>query len=301
LHVVVAETIADAFGFGTVVLNLYRPAHGDFEVVVVHGSEAARAVLLGTTTTPAGWEPLLDPRFDVEDVYFIPAGAFDWSSQREPAFIPELEPIDALDAWQAQDALLVPLRHSDGHLLGVVSLDEPEDGVRPRREDMAVLSGVAAHLAQAVESALVGQERDRLVNELRDAERRYRSLVERLPAIVYRAKLGIRAPWQYVGPQIEAILGYTAREWVANPALWLERIHPDDREEALASEHRTAITGGPLSCEYRMIAKDGRHLWIRDEAVVLEETGGPILQGVLYDITDQKQADAERSALAGTE
>jgi PAS domain S-box-containing protein len=300
LHEVVAATIADAFGFGTVVLNLHRAGHGDFEVVVVHGSEAARAVLLGTTTTPAGWEPLLDPRFDVEDVYFIPAGAFDWSSQNEPAFIPELEPIDDLDAWQPQDALLVPLRHSDGHLLGVLSLDEPDDGLRPRREDLAVLSGVAAHLGQAVESALVGQERDRLVNELRDAERRYRSLVERLPAIVYRAKLGVRAPWLYVGPQIEAILGYTVREWIANPALWLERIHPDDREDALAQEHLTQVSRGPLSCEYRMIARDGRLLRIRDEAVVLEETGGAVLQGVLYDISDQKRP-AEKPALAGTE
>ena len=66
LHEVVAATVADAFGFETVVLNLHRPATYDYEVVVVQGSDAAREVLLGTITTAEGWEPLLDPRFDIE-------------------------------------------------------------------------------------------------------------------------------------------------------------------------------------------------------------------------------------------
>jgi PAS domain S-box-containing protein len=291
LHELVAKTAAEAGRFATAVLNLHRPEHGDFEVVVVHGSEAARAVLLGTTTTPAGWEPLLDPRFDIEDVYFVPAGAFDWSSDHEPAFIPDLDPIDDLNAWQPQDALLVPLRHSDGHLLGVLSLDEPVDGLRPPREVLAMLSGVASHLAQAVESAEAARQKDRLVAELRDAEGRYRSLVERLPAIVYRAELGIRAPWSYVSPQVETILGFTAREWIANPALWLDSIHPDDRDVAIAAEQLTQRTGHPLNCEYRMFSKDGRVVLIRDEAVLLEETGGPILQGVMYDISDGQATD----------
>jgi PAS domain S-box-containing protein len=291
LHEMVAKTVAAAFGFGTVVLNLHRPAHGDYEVVVVFGSEAASAVLLGTTTTAAGWEPLLDARFEIEDVYFVPAGAFDWSTQQEPTFIPELEPLDEPDAWQPQDALLVPLRHSDGHLLGVLSLDEPADGLRPRRDDLAVLSGVAAHLAQAVESAEVGRQKDRLVEELRDAERRYRSLVERLPAIVYRARLAVRAPWLYISPQVEAILGFSVREWIADPGLWFEQMHPDDRDQAIAAEQHTKLTGAPLNSEYRLIAKNGRVVWIHDDAVVLEESGGPILHGVMYDITERKQSE----------
>jgi PAS domain S-box-containing protein len=129
------------------------------------------------------------------------------------------------------------------------------------------------------------------VAELRDAERRYRSLVEQLPAIVYRARLGVRAPWSYVSPQVETILGFTAREWIANPALWLDSIHPDDRDAAIAAEQLTQRTGQPLNCEYRMIAKRGRVVWIRDEAVLLEETGGPILQGVMYDVSDGKPTD----------
>jgi PAS domain S-box-containing protein len=290
LHEVVAATVADVFGFGTVVLNLHRPGSATFEVVIVQGSVAAREALLGAITTAEGWEPLLDPRFDVEGAYFVPAGAFDWTIHTEPSFVPELRVLDHDDAWRPDDALFVPLRHSDGHLLGVLSLDEPVDGLRPASADLAVLSGVAAHLAQAVESAEANQTKERLLEEIRDGERRYRSLVERLPAIVYRARLGVQEPWRYIGPQVETILGFTQSEWLAEPAMWISRMHPEDREEAFAQEQQTQLTGDPLSSEYRMLAKDGRIVWIRDEAVVLQQADGALLQGVMYDITEEKQA-----------
>ncbi len=288
LHEIVAATVAEAFEFETVVLNLARPDHGDFEVVVVQGSEEARTALLGTTNTAENWEPLLDPRFDIEGAYFVPAGAFDWTIHTEPSFVPELRPLDHHDAWRPDDALFVPLRHSDGHLLGVLSLDQPTSGMRPSAGDLAVLAGVAAHLAQAVEAAAAAHATERLVDELRDAEQRYRSLVERLPAIVYRAPLGTDEPWLYIAPQLHAILGFTPSEWLAKPGLWLEQMHPHDRAQALADEDRARTTGAPLVSEYRMTAKDGRVVWIRDEAVVLEEAEGPVLQGVMYDITDRK-------------
>jgi PAS domain S-box-containing protein len=291
LHEIVAATIAEAFGFSTVALNLARPEHGDFEVVVVQGSAVARAALLGTASTAESWESLLDPRFDIEGCYFVPAGAFDWTIHTEPSFVPELRALDHHDAWRPDDALFVALRHSDGHLLGVLSLDEPTTGMRPSEVDLAVLAGVAAHLAQAVEAAAAAQATERLLAELRDAEGRYRSLVERLPAIVYRARLGPGEPWLYVAPQLQNILGFTAAEWLENPGVWLSHMHPDDRERALADEERTRVTREPLLSEYRMFAKDGRTVWIRDEAVVLEEAEGPVLQGVMYDVTDRKRTE----------
>jgi PAS domain S-box-containing protein len=299
LHEVVAATVADAFAFDTVVLNLYRPGSYDYKVVVVQGSKAARDALLGTITTAQGWEPLLDPRFEIEGAYFVPAGAFDWTIHTEPSFVPELRPLDHHDAWRPDDALFVPLRHSDGHLLGVLSLDEPTDGLRPSPEDLAVLVGVAAHLGLAVESAGAQEATERLVEELRDAEQRYRSLVERLPAIVYRARLGVHEPWRYVAPQLEAILGFSQAEWLGDPSLWIKRMHPEDRDGALAHEEQTRLSGDPLLSEYRIFAKDGRVVWIRDEAVVLREADGPILQGVMYDISDQKHAEEAIRRLAG--
>lgn len=290
LHEVVAATVAEAFGYGTIVLNLRRPGSSSYEVVVVQGSHAARKALLGGVTSADGWAPLLDARFDIEGAYFVPAGAFDWTIHTEPSFVPELRMLDHQDAWRPEDALFVPLRASDGHLLGVLSLDEPLDGLRPLPADLAVLSGVAAHLSQAVESAEANHTKEQLLTEIRDAEQRYRSLVEQLPVIVYRARLAVREPWHYISPQVQKILGFTQSEWLADPALWIEQIHPDDRALALGEEERTKRTGEPLRSEYRMYAKDGRLLRIRDEAVVLSESDGPVLQGVMYELGDRDSA-----------
>ena len=292
LRIAVAETVADAFGFRTVAVNLYRPASEDFEVVTVHGSTDAAAALLGTTTDVATWSALLAPGFEVAGAYFIPSGAIDWSREDQTSFVPSLEPLPASDAWQPEDALFVPLRHSDGHLLGVLSVDEPTSGMRPGESELAVLVSLAAHLAQALETAEANRARERLLEQVRVGERRYRSLVERLPAVVYRAEFGSAGRWDYVGPQVESVLGFTVEEWLAGPELWRERIHAEDRDHVLAADERARRSGEPLSCEYRILAKDGRTVWIRDEAVVLEETGGPVLQGVMYDVTDQKQAEA---------
>ena len=288
LHEVVATTVAEAFGFGTVVLNLRRPTIGDYEVVVVTGSDAAREALLGTITTAEGWEPLLDPRFDVEGAYFVPAGAFDWTIHTEPSFVPELRPLDHRDAWRPDDALFVPLRHSDGHLLGVLSLDEPDDGLRPSSGDLAVLSGLTAHLAQAVESATANEATERLLARLRDSELRFRALAEQMPGIVYRAPPRAGARWRCVGAQLQRILGFSPAEWLADGASWLARIHEDDRDAVVRQLEHTRLTGEPLSCEYRMLAKDGHVVCIRHEAVVLQESAGPLLQGVLYEISDRK-------------
>ncbi len=129
--------------------------------------------------------------------------------------------------------------------------------------------------------------------QLRDAEERYRTLVERIPAIVYLAVFGEAAPWLYVSPQAESILGFTPDEWIQDPALWMERIHPDDLERVMQEEDRSRDTGQQLISEYRMIARDGRVVWIRDEAeVVPGPEGHPgLLSGLMYDITDRKLAE----------
>src|SRR5262249_60446221 len=62
----------------------------------------------------------------------------------------------------------------------------------------------------------------------------YRSLIERVPGIVYMSQFGPNARWHYVSPQIQEFLGYTAEEWLADSSLWLQHVHPDDRELVLA-------------------------------------------------------------------
>jgi diguanylate cyclase (GGDEF)-like protein/PAS domain S-box-containing protein len=133
------------------------------------------------------------------------------------------------------------------------------------------------------------------VDEISSAGADYRRLVERLPAIVYSCEMGERGRWRYVSPQVEEILGYSPEEWMADPGLWAERLHPDDRERVLELETRKASgegAGPPI--DYRMITRSGDVVWILDEAVLEPDAEGTqVWHGVLYDITERKQAEQE--------
>ena len=133
------------------------------------------------------------------------------------------------------------------------------------------------------------------VEALADAERRYRGLIERLPVVSYLADYGPGGQWTFVSPQIENLLGYSAEEWIGDPWLWWNRVHPDDRERLQAEEERCAKTLEPLSVEYRIFAADGRMLWVRDEGAMGRPVdGGRVqLEGVLIDITERRRAEEE--------
>src|SRR3954470_3848982 len=145
----VARTTAACLGFGTAVINLYRPAWDDFETVVVEGSEEARALLLGQRSTAADWAPLLDPRFLRRGAYVLQD--FDWNQDGMATYVPPIEASSDPDRWQPDDALFVPLRSSAGELLGILSVDEPASGKRPTDEELDLLVGVGAHAALALE------------------------------------------------------------------------------------------------------------------------------------------------------
>jgi diguanylate cyclase (GGDEF)-like protein/PAS domain S-box-containing protein len=123
----------------------------------------------------------------------------------------------------------------------------------------------------------------------------YSELLARVPAIVYIADTGKDGVWHYVSPQITQILGYTPEEWCADPDLWLTRLHPDDREWVLAREQ--ALSGADPdspALEYRLLHRDGHVVWIRDDAVLASDASGePRWHGVLSDVTERKQVEAE--------
>jgi diguanylate cyclase (GGDEF)-like protein/PAS domain S-box-containing protein len=129
--------------------------------------------------------------------------------------------------------------------------------------------------------------------ELGLSDHRYRSLVEQVPAVSYTARWEPGSPFMYVSPQVEQLLGFPAERWVAEPDLWAERLHPDDRELVLMEEMRTFQHEIEFDREYRMIAADGsvKWLWERD-TIVRDEYGRPThTEGVMVDITERKLAE----------
>ena len=126
-------------------------------------------------------------------------------------------------------------------------------------------------------------------------EAKYRALVEKLPAIVYEAEFGEGGAWSYVSPQIEEMLGFAPERWMADPELWWQRLHPDDRAKAISDEADSRRSGEALRSEYRMVAEDGRVVWFRDEATIIDRDADrpPFMQGLMFDISDQKRAEEE--------
>jgi two-component system cell cycle sensor histidine kinase/response regulator CckA len=181
-----------------------------------------------------------------------------------------------------------PIALQDGSLVGTFAMYYREPR-KPEAEHLRLI----AHATHLVALAI---ERDRDKTELRAAEDRYRTLVERLPAITYVAELGADGPWHYVSPQIESILGFAPEEFLADPLNWLNHIHPEDRDIAMAAEKSFQETHDLFQAEYRMIARDGRVLWFRDEGVMLQAAAGErrlLMQGVLYDITEHKRLEEQ--------
>ena len=140
----IARTTAESLGFGTVVLNLYRRAWDDFCTTTVHGSEHARE-------TAAGRRPRLGrvgqgARRPLPAQGRVPGPARHLRLGRAGAPVIRPRPAAttaAQDAWHPEDALMVPLHHSDGPLLGIMAVDEPVSGRQPTDEELDVLVALA--------------------------------------------------------------------------------------------------------------------------------------------------------------
>jgi PAS domain S-box-containing protein len=169
--------------------------------------------------------------------------------------------------------------------------------IRGEAVDVPIVSGAGAVVFILVLIRLKGLMVDitkyrRTARALSEAEAKYRLLVEGLPAVVYIADFGEKGNFTYLSPQIRSILGFTPEEFEA-ASFWRERIVPEDRERALSAELEVLRGEGRLECEYRISAKDGRIVWIREQAdAVRDENGVPLyLQGVMYDVTEQKKVE----------
>ena len=130
---------------------------------------------------------------------------------------------------------------------------------------------------------------------LRQAEAKYRTLVEQLPLATYVNSVGLPLQTTYMSPQIERMLGYPVSNWL-EPGFFITVLHEEDKERVSAEVIRTHQTGETFRMEYRVIAADGHVVWVLDETVAVRDAEyRPImLQGCLVDVTDRH--DAVRSA-----
>ena len=131
--------------------------------------------------------------------------------------------------------------------------------------------------------------------QMHEAQQRYQGLVENLPAATYIDLIDERSTTLYVSPQVESLFGYTQEEWVRDPDVWIDALHPEDREDILSSVERHNEAGEPFDVEYRLRTKDGRWVWVSDHATVVRDEDGRIAfsQGVMFDVTERRAAEEQ--------
>lgn len=136
------------------------------------------------------------------------------------------------------------------------------------------------------------QERQNVETSLRDYQQRLQSILSSIEGVVWSVSAD-REQVLYMNPVTELVFGRPVSEFVANPQLWLEVIHPEDRplvEKAIA----TLLAVGTQAIEYRIIRPDGQVRWLHDRArVVYDREGQPLrIDGIATDISDLKQTEA---------
>jgi PAS domain S-box-containing protein len=159
---------------------------------------------------------------------------------------------------------------------------------------LTVVVGLLAHLAGVV------RVHHQDIAGRREAEVRYRKLVEQLPLITY-----MDSPYSgdesadFVSPQIGPMLGYTQEEWYGDPDFFIDHLHPDDRDRVRSLQAAARETGEALDIEYRLRAKDGRYVWLWDSYTVVRDAAGApwYSQGFALDVTPRKRAEEDREAL----
>jgi PAS domain S-box-containing protein len=210
----------------------------------------------------------------------------------------------------------------DNTVLGVMAVESPEKDAF-LASDQQLLETVADQLANAMKSAhssskvdgsrAAGREQAEGVavtaiasgpdlgrqgeefpsgeEKLRDSEANYQRLVEESPAIFYISKRSEKHKILYASPQIETLLGFRHSDWTSEGNLWLNSVHPDDRDRVLKAVILWQESDeASLTLEYRLIGRDSRVHWIWDVAKAVQGVQGPeqMIQGVMMDVTRRR-------------
>ncbi len=205
----------------------------------------------------------------------------------DPAFAPWRQA--ALQRGYAA-VIALPLRVA-GLPFGVLAIYSQQVGSFESSE-VELLTEMANNLAYGITSIRFQDEGRRATLALKEAEAKYRQLVEQVPAISYVAVAGAQGAFRYLSPQVQTILGYRPEDCLSDPNFWWNHLNPADYGVARLED--TWQEGNPFRVEYRMRRQDGQEVWLRDEAVIVRDpvTGQRLTRGMLIDITERKRAEA---------
>ncbi len=207
--------------------------------------------------------------------------------------------LDSATVWEKgqQSAVLVPL-FGRRQIIGGLSALGKKGGGSFTPHDLDLLTMFANQVSTAIENATLFQniqsemEERRLAEEaLRESEARYRRITEGLTDYQYTVRVeNGRAVETSQSPACEAVTGYAAEEFAADPYLWITMVAPEDRELVRESVEQVLSGKDVPSIEHRIIRKDGETIWVNDTTILFRDASGNLLSydGVIKDITVRK-------------
>lgn len=142
--------------------------------------------------------------------------------------------------------------------------------------------GVLIEITEVTEQVLV------------EVRQRFLRLLETIDGVVWEAEIGVGNT--FLSPQVERLFGYSVEEWRADPGFWRAHVHPDDLEEALVIDDAAynATHSHAYEMSYRLIAKSGKVVWVRDLCRAVVELGRPNrMIGLMIDVTQQKNTELD--------
>ncbi len=282
----IAETGTYAVGLGSAVFTAFlflvyvrsqvrgrralEASEERYEVVIRGASDGIWDwnVLSDRTYFSPKWKKMLGYRDDEFDNLFG-----EWRKRIHPEDLAFVE--STLQSYLGGDAshyeIEHRLQHKDGGYRWILTR-----GACARGEDGRPLRMAGSHTDIT--------EREHAEEKLQEAEGRYRLLVENVPVVIYVDGVDDTNSAIHRSPYVEQMLGYALEDFHSSPDFWYNILHPEDRERVMRENERTNETGEPFKIEYRMIGKDGRTVWVRDEAVLIhDKSGNPSLwQGVFW-------------------
>jgi diguanylate cyclase (GGDEF)-like protein/PAS domain S-box-containing protein len=293
----VASAVSDAVGFATVVINAYRADGEVYEVVTVHGSERASEILLGSTTKPETWTPLLDERFRRHGVYFIPEGSLSFDDPTITWYRPEPNARAAElsgESWHTDDALFATLEGSGGRPYGIISVDEPFSGLRPDDQQLVMLSALAAHAALAIESS-------RQMTALESSLARYRAVI----AGTLDSVVAVDEQDRIIefNPAAERAFDYLAEDVLGREIAEL-LVPPENRAFYRSLAQRLRDNPGSSLLDRRIettaIRSDGSEFPVELTVARVEGSGGlgPSFYGIVRDIGERRRGEEQLAYLA---
>jgi diguanylate cyclase (GGDEF)-like protein/PAS domain S-box-containing protein len=286
----VAHAVVEALGFRAAVVNLVT-ADGELHVVAVAGCEEVRQALRGSHSPRAAWDAMMAAATTWGDLRFLRHGTvLPDAADGMRVYVPPLPVPDDEHGgrWHPEDALFAPMRSADGELVGVLSVDDPVDGMLPDADQRALLEAFVVQAALAIERARVHQS-------VRTSEELLGRLFDESP--VGKALFGPdrryvrvnRAYCEFLGREPDELLGADVVDFC----------HPEERERTMSLSREAREEGHRavrVECRYRHA--DGHDIWGRLSLTPIAERDGVSVLAAVEDITEARAAEEQLRHLA---